>query len=139
VVVALLFLLTFGGASAADGKEQPLEPDWSGQYCPQTKPLEKLVENIMDWQSMWGLTGEKMPKIMIDFDSEVVAGIFLGDKPTGGYRIEFRQPFVQNETMFILYKVGKPTGVVTQAISQPYAIKVFQKLKAKKIVIAEIK
>ena len=60
----------------------------------------------------------------IDFNSETVAGLFLGEKNTGGYHIVPIQVINENDTTIIKYKEisPSPTDMVTMSLTQPYCL-----------------
>ena len=64
------------------------------------------------------------PLPAVDFDKEMVAAVFLGEKPTGGYGVEISSAEVADRslTVFVRETSPKPGAMVTQAINQPFHI-----------------
>jgi hypothetical protein len=71
----------------------------------------------------------------VDFDKYVVACVFLGQRLTGGYRVDFGKPYIKDNRMIVPYRERKPTGFVTQALSYPYRLKVFERPVGKEVVL----
>lgn len=115
-----------------------LQLEWSGQYCGEKSPSAIIADNGFKWARLWRKASgmgfayddgrdieTKAPEI--DFEKYVVAAVFLGTRPTGGYWIEFGKPYLKDNEMIIPYSEHKPAGFVTQALTQPYRMKVFEK------------
>jgi PrcB C-terminal len=58
----------------------------------------------------------------VDFDREMVVGIFLGEKSTGGYEIEIVRAEQGDSSLYFYYreKSPPPGAMVTQALTQPF-------------------
>jgi hypothetical protein len=92
------------------------------------EPLETVIRSQTDWQSLWGRhtsTGTApSPPPTVDFDKELVAAVFLGEKPSGGYGVEISSAEVADNslTIFVKETSPKPGAIVTLAINQPFHI-----------------
>ncbi len=76
----------------------------------------------------------------IDFNSETVAALFLGEKNTGGYHIVPMEVINENDTTIIKYKEisPAPTDMVTMSLTQPFClIKIYN--PKKEIVFKKVK
>lgn len=100
--------------------------EWWMEYSNEKSPEEVIVKDALAWNILWRRLSREAP-LDIDFKKYVVIGVFLGTRPTGGYYIDFGKPYLENKKMVIPYKEVKPEGFVTQALTQPYIIKVFEK------------
>jgi PrcB C-terminal len=58
----------------------------------------------------------------IDFNREMVVGIFLGEKNTGGYEIEIVRAERRDSLLYFYYReeFPSPGAMVTQALTQPF-------------------
>ena len=118
--------------------------EWEGQYSSQEEPLAQIItsergsRNNLGWKELWKKASPSSKAPAIDFDKYVVAYVFLGQRPTGGYWVEFGKPYIKDNRMVIPYKERKPTGFVTQALSYPYRMKVFERPAGKEVVLEEI-
>jgi ankyrin repeat protein len=101
--------------------------EWSGEYSPFNGPYETVIRTDAEWRRLWtGLfQNDRVP--LIDFDRYVIAAVFLGTKPTGGYGAEFDEPRKEGKNWIISYRELEPKGFVTQAFTQPYLMKVFKR------------
>ena len=92
------------------------------------EPLQVVARNQNDWETLWRRHASvdviPRPLPIIDFEKFIVVGIFLGDKPTGGYEAEIIRAELSNTDLVILYREKAPTGrgEVIQSLTQPYHI-----------------
>jgi len=118
--------------------------EWEGQYSSQEEPLVQIItsergdKDSLGWRDLWKRISPSSKAPAIDFDKYVVACVFLGRRPTGGYWVEFGKPYIKDNRMVIPYKEHKPTGFVTQALSYPYRMKVFERPVGKEVALEQI-
>ena len=119
-------------------KENYAAVQWSGEYCSKENPAELMVGFIAQWERLWKSFSSDSPLPEIDFKKYVIAAVFLGPRPTGGYSVEFGQPYLKDNKMVIPYREHRPGPgeFVTQAFTRPYGIKVFEK-KAEAVLYRE--
>jgi hypothetical protein len=77
--------------------------------------------------------GRQLPGV--DFKKNVAVCVCLGQRRTGGYRIVFDSPYVANDKLVIVYHEKRPSGITTQALTQPCAMKVFEKKEEQEVQI----
>ena len=53
------------------------------------EPREVVIRTQADWQAFWKAHSTQ-PAPVVDFSKSVVAGVFLGMRPTGGYGVLIR-------------------------------------------------
>ena len=58
----------------------------SGVSSQVDEPREIIVRTQADWQTFWK-THSTQPAPVVDFSRSIVAGVFLGMRPTGGYGV----------------------------------------------------
>jgi hypothetical protein len=81
-----------------------------------------LIETREEFAPLWRelhrnrLPAPEVPKI--DFESHVVLGAFLGERPTGGYGVEIRR--VCEERIVVERRSPPADAMVTQALTAPY-------------------
>jgi hypothetical protein len=91
-------------------------------------PLQISARSPSEWTALWrqhtSMDSSSPPLPAIDFDKEIVVGLFLGDKPTGGYDMQISRVEHSNDGLTIYYreKTPPPGGMVTQALTQPFHI-----------------
>jgi len=92
------------------------------------EPSQIAIRNQTEWQQLWRQhsSASTAPASLptVDFDRELVAAVFLGEKPTGGYGVEISSAEVADSslTIFVKETSSKPGAIVTQAINQPFHI-----------------
>ncbi len=118
--LALLVLCAPPGARAAgDHKKEKNTMEWKGSFCGVTQPSQVIVKTQQEWEALWKKIGDK-PAPPADFTKYFGVGVFLGTKPTGGFGVVWKA--YENA---VVYSVKKPDGMVIQALTQPYAVKLF--------------
>ncbi len=76
------------------------------------------------------------PKILVpevDFEKNMVVGIFLGEQTTGGFDIEIQSIKNTQEQMQIFYNVKAPDGPAIMVMTQPFILIKVSKVDSKVI------
>ena len=142
LAAALVGLFLWPNPAPAQRPEPPQRLEWQGTYSIQKTPLARLITSESQWHDLWrGLLGEavKAPP-PVDFRDYVVAVVFLGERRTGGYGVEFPEPLINEKKMVILYRERRPgpNSFVTQALTQPYHIKAFKRAPNLEVSLARV-
>lgn len=88
--------------------------------------MEVVARNQSEWNLLWrnhsSVNAISLPPPVIDFDKEIVVGIFLGDKPTGGYDVAIIRAEQSNGDLVISFREKSPSkgAMVTQSLTQPF-------------------
>jgi hypothetical protein len=92
------------------------------------EPLQIVIRSQAEWDALWKRhvsieTNPPSPRA-IDFNKEIVIGVFLGEKPTGGYDVEIIRAEQTDGALVIRYREKNPPpgGIVIQALTQPFHI-----------------
>ncbi|MBI4679549.1 MAG: protease complex subunit PrcB family protein [Elusimicrobia bacterium] len=99
--------------------------EWKGQYCSQAEPSTRVATTAAQWAALWSDIGREAPQA--DLGTHFAAAVFLGQRNTGGYGVRFMEPVAEGKTLKIRYETLTPKGFVTQAFTQPYAVRLFPK------------
>jgi hypothetical protein len=89
-------------------------------------PLQTVIHNQDEWNAFWkrhsSIDTNPPPAPIIDFDREMVVGIFLGEKRTGGYEVEIVRVERRDSSLYFYYREESPPpgAMVTQALTQPF-------------------
>ena len=92
------------------------------------EPQQIVVRSQAEWNALWGkhVSSETKPAPppVIDFAKELVVGIFLGEKPTGGYDTTIVRAEQSDDTLVIYYQEKTPASgsMVIQVFMQPFHI-----------------
>ena len=111
-------------AGADDGRRRALD---SGTDGPTTAG-EIVAKSAEEWQEKWTASGATTPPpdvADVDFEREVVVGLFAGEKPSGGWSIDPDVDVkVQGRFGSVNYTVvGPGDGCQTsQALTAPYLV-----------------
>jgi len=90
------------------------------------EPLEVVIRGEQEWAALWsrhasGRRPAPSPPL-IDFSAEMVVGLFLGQKSTGGYSVEITRAELDGANLKVFYRDGSPPpgAIVPQVLTQPY-------------------
>jgi len=92
------------------------------------EPLQIVVRGQAEWRDLWqrhaAIKANPPLAPAIDFNKEIAAGVFLDEKPTGGYDTEIVRAERVNGTLLLSFveKSPQPGAIVTQATTQPFHI-----------------
>jgi PrcB C-terminal len=92
------------------------------------EPLQIVIRSQAEWDALWkrhvSTEINPAPTPAINFDKEIVIGVFLGEKPTGGYDVEIIRVEQTDGALVIHYREKNPPpgGIVIQALTQPFHI-----------------
>lgn len=91
-----------------------------------TEPLQIVVRSQAEWVALWRRHANELNSTppMVHFDREIVVGVFLGQKPTGGYDTAIVRAEKSADALVIYYeeKTPAPGSIVIQVLEQPYHI-----------------
>jgi protease stability complex PrcB-like protein len=89
-----------------------------------------VIKNETEWKTLWhthaqpNVPAKGLPRV--DFDKEMVVTVFLGEKPTGGYKVEvtaIEEDRGKSQLRIVLRESKPPAGsIAIQALTQPYHI-----------------
>jgi hypothetical protein len=89
-----------------------------------------VIRNEAEWKTLWqthvnpSIPAKELPHV--DFDKEMVVAVFLGEKATGGYKVEItamEEDQGKGQLRVVTRESKPPVGSITiQALTQPYHI-----------------
>ena len=106
---------------------------FSGQQSGVKKPAQKVIDNLESWKKVWREVHQtvspkpKLPKV--DFEKQVVLAVFMGEKNTGGYRIQIQGMKDTGKKIEVSVKTTSPPqdGFSIQVLTQPYEFLIAEK------------
>ena len=122
----VLLLLSLVGFSRAAKVEIPFTTLSKGQYSGVREPLKVIIQTQDEWVALWtghsSIKANPSPPPYVDFATEIVVGVFVGERSTGGYEVEITRAERTDSAFYIYYrqKSPAPDTIVTQALTQPY-------------------
>lgn len=115
-------------APYADGKSVNVGQTFSDSYGGVFEQRQVVIKSEDAWQSLWQEifhTREPMPDVpAIDFSANMVIGVFMGERRTGGYSIDITAVRDTEQRRYVLYEetAPAPNSMVTMAFTHPYHI-----------------
>ncbi|MCX5797833.1 MAG: protease complex subunit PrcB family protein [Elusimicrobia bacterium] len=128
---ALALALALGacrGAPQAQVKEAAMT-EWKGQFSGAVQGARRALQSETQWREAWAEIGQTAPPAP-DFKTHFAVAVLLGQRSTGGYRVQWLEPDSSGAATVVRYREMKPDGMALQALTQPYAVKVFLREKA---------
>lgn len=116
------------GTVAAEGAALPFSTVAKGSASGILEPLQVAIRTRDAWLAFWArhTRGRVQPPSAppVDFSREMIVGIFLGERATGGYEIEITTVERGGSHLRIHYrsKSPDPGAMVTQALTQPHHV-----------------
>ena len=104
----------------------PLTTIQKGNFSGIREPLQVTVRTQDAWESLWkkhtSIQSPPSPLPGVDFTTEMVVGIFAGEKTTGGYDVELTRAELKDSTLYVYYVEKNPAsgGMAIQALTQPF-------------------
>ena len=97
-----------------------------GQYSGVREAVQIVIRDQDQWVAVWTRHSSKRtnppPPPNIDFSVEMVVGIFLGEKTTGGYAVEITKAVRDGSSLRVYYREKSPAqdAIIIQVLTQPY-------------------
>src|SRR5439155_15566888 len=78
-----------------------------------------------EWLVVWARHAQSIGAVVpppVDFSREMVVGVFMGERDTGGYQIEIIEVERTASVLRVLYVTREPEAgaILTQALTQPF-------------------
>jgi len=89
------------------------------------EPSQIVVRASREWVLVWARHARSVGTVVappVDFSREMVVGVFMGERETGGYRIEISGIERTESGIRVRYvtRAPEPGAVLTQALTQPF-------------------
>jgi PrcB C-terminal len=104
----------------------PIDTVEKGHRSGVRESLQVVIRSQDEWNAFWkrpsAIETNPSPASSIDFNREMVVGIFLDEKSTGGYEVEIVRAERSDSLLYFSYREeGPPPGaMLTQALTQPF-------------------
>jgi VWFA-related protein len=85
---------------------------------------EVVARTPEEWTALWGTLPARRPMPKVTFANTMIAALFVGERPSTGYSVEFTGVRVDGDTMVIEYveKAPGPDVAAGQMITTPYFV-----------------
>jgi hypothetical protein len=97
-----------------------------GDFSGIRESLQIVVRIQGEWEKLWNrhvsFQSPPAPALAINFNNEMVVGVFAGEKNTGGYEVEITGAQLKGSRLYIYYAEKKPppAAMTIQAFTQPF-------------------
>jgi hypothetical protein len=110
------------------GKSAELQ-EWQGQFGGANTSEAEVITDPGRWTELWKRLNK--PEPALDFAHYCAVVAFAGQRPTGGFTVEFLEPSFRRKELLIRWRVRTPSSdaIVTQALTQPWTVRVFPRPK----------
>ena len=126
--MALSPILSSGLVIASVGQAVPFSTLAKGFVSGMHEPAQIVIRSRDAWAAVWGrhTRAQVQPPSAppVDFSRDMVVGIFMGQRGTGGYEIEITRVERADSQLRVYYrsKDPEPGAMVTQMLTQPYHV-----------------
>jgi hypothetical protein len=115
-------MLTFVLLCALSEPGLPITTVAQGAMSSIDEPLQVVVRSQFEWDSLWRRHGSAKAAPPVDFRTRMVLGVFLGSRPTAGYRVEIVEVVHEGATLVVRYAEKQPPAdrMVAQVLTAPF-------------------
>jgi hypothetical protein len=80
------------------------------------------IRGASEWEAIWAQHAATRERPVVDWEREMVVGLFMGQRPTGGFSTEIVGVEAQPETLIVRYRETQPApgGMTAQVLTSPY-------------------
>ena len=86
------------------------------------EPRQVVVRSRAEWDTLWKSHAGPQTAPAVDFSTSMVAAVFLGTRPTGGYRVEIVGARREDDALVVEYVERPPASdaLVAQVLTSPF-------------------
>ena len=119
MIVILLAML--GQAPASTVPMKTIEKGMDSQI---DRSQQRTARSAGEWATLWNQHAGERPRPPVDFAREMVVGVFLGSRPTGGFSIDVVGAREEGGALVVQYRETRPPprSVAAQILTSPYHI-----------------
>jgi hypothetical protein len=80
------------------------------------------IRTEQEWTRLWQQHKPDRPKPAVDFSTQMVLGVFMGSRSTGGFAVEILGASEAGGALIVQYRetIPQPGAITAQVISSPY-------------------
>jgi len=119
--LGLVLCLALGGLRAAGFGPVAFTNVHRGPDSQIESARNVTVRSSAEWAALWKEHAAGTPAPKVDFNRDMVVGVFLGTRPTGGYAVTITTVETQDADLVVTYQEAqpKPGEMLTQALTSP--------------------
>jgi PrcB C-terminal len=86
------------------------------------EPRTVVIRSADEWSRLWRAHAADKPAPAVDFNREMIVGVFLGSRPTAGYSVQIVGTREHADGLVVEYRAGSPSRdmMTAQVITTPY-------------------
>jgi len=102
----------------------PLRMLDKGDQSNMDEARQVVARTAAEWNMLWRQHAPDRPQPKVDLSHEMVAGVFIGSRPTAGFAVEIIGTRDEGSSLVVQYRETRPArGLVTaQVITSAYHI-----------------
>ncbi len=118
-----LTFAVFGPPSAAADAPQ-MVPVAHGPLSNRAVPTDIVVRSEEEWDRVWRSLPTRQDPPSVAFDQTMMVGVFVGNRPTAGYRVEVIGVRRDGDALVVSWREVAPDsgGVANQTVTTPFAL-----------------
>jgi len=88
------------------------------------RPKQVVVRTAAEWKTLCGEHAADRPCPEVDFTRSTVVGVFLGTRPTAGYRVDVTRVDRDGDALVVTYRERAPGAgeMAAQMLTMPYQL-----------------
>jgi hypothetical protein len=88
------------------------------------RPDQRIVRTQADWETLWSRHMPDGAPPPVDFAASMVAAVFLGERPTSGFRVEIAEIRATANEVVVEYVERRPApgDMTAQVLTNPFHI-----------------
>ena len=82
------------------------------------------VRTTAEWDTLWRQHSPDRDQPRVDFERDMVLGVFLGSRTTAGFSVEIVNALVEQGILVVRFRETRPQGdrIAAQVITSPYQL-----------------
>jgi len=86
------------------------------------EPRQVVVRSRAEWDTLWKSHAGPQAAPAVDFSTNMVAAVFLGTRPTGGFSVQIVGARRENDALVVEYVERPPASdaLVAQVLTSPF-------------------
>jgi hypothetical protein len=80
------------------------------------------VRTAAEWDTLWRRHSPDRDQPRVDFERDMVLGVFLGSRATAGFSVEIVSTLIEQGILVVRFRETRPQGdrIAAQVITSPY-------------------
>lgn len=107
--------------------QQKVFKEKKGAMCDYKLKANLVIKNNEEWSKVWQKAFPDEFLLTVDFNSNMVIAVFLGEKPSIGFEVDIKEIKRGQDKIIVTVKETVPAEVSATVLTCPYHIKVIDK------------